>query len=73
MPLNIPTLNAFIQQLLPLAQQHGVTTIVIAAKDPRTGEIGIFGSVEAMNELRDAVEQKFIEKLGATAETAWEA
>lgn len=69
---NIATLNAFITQIMPIAVQMGIPTIVIAAKDPCSGEIGIFGSVEAMGELRDAVEMKFTEKLGAVAETAWE-
>jgi len=69
---NIPTLLSFIQQLMPIAAQMGVTTIVIAAVDPATKEIGIFGSPESMGVLRDAVEAKFTEKLGAVAETAWE-
>lgn len=69
---NIPTLLSFIQALMPIATQYGVTTIVIAAKDPASGEIGIFGSPESMSVLRDAVEAKFTEKLGAVAETAWE-
>ena len=70
---NIPTLQAFIAQLMPIAQQLGVTTIVIAARDPASKEIGIFGSVESMGELRDAVEAKFTEKCGLVGETAWEA
>lgn len=69
---NIPTLQQFVQQIMPIAQQLGVTTIVIAARDPATKEIGIFGSVEAMTDLRDAVEQKFNEKLGLVGETSWE-
>jgi len=69
---NIPTLQAFISQVAPLAAKLGVTTIMIAAKDPVTGEIGIIGSVEAMGVLRDAVEAKFVEKLGMVGETAWE-
>lgn len=71
-PPNIPTLQSFINQIGPLAVSMNVTTIFIAAKDPVTGEIGIIGSVEAMGELRDAVESKFNEKLGLVGETAWE-
>lgn len=70
-PPNTPTLDVLIQQLAPLAQRLGVATLLIAAKDPRTGEIGIFGSTEAMGELRETVEAKFVEKLGMVGETAW--
>jgi len=69
---NAPTIDAFIQQIAPLAQRLGVTTLLIAAKDPRTGEISIVSSVEAMTELRETVEAKFVEKCGMVGETAWE-
>lgn len=72
-PVPYPTLQAFITQLMPIAAQYGVTNIIIAARDPATKEIGIFGSKESMEDLRDAVEQKFVEKLGMVGETAWEA
>lgn len=71
-PPNTAVLQAFVAQIMPLAVKMGVTTIVIAARDPASKDIGIFGSVESMGELRDAVEAKFTEKLGAVAETAWE-
>ncbi len=72
-PPPYPTLQAFITQLMPIAAQFGVTNILIAARDPATKEIGIFGSVESMNDLRDAVEAKFVEKCGLVGETSWEA
>jgi hypothetical protein len=71
-PPNTVALQAFIAQLMPIAQRYGIGTIIIAARDPVSNDIGIFGSVESMGELRDAVEAKFTEKLGAVAETAWE-
>lgn len=71
-PPNTAILQSFVAQLMPLAQRYGISTIVIAARDPASKDIGIFGSPESMGELRDAVEAKFTEKLGAVAETAWE-
>jgi hypothetical protein len=70
-PPNTPVLQQFLQQIGPLAQRLGISTLVIAARDPQTSELGLFGSTESMAAVRDFVEQKFNEKLGIVAETAW--
>jgi hypothetical protein len=72
-PPNHPALDQFLAQIAPIAKQLGVTTLIIVAQDPKTGEKGFFGATEAMSELRDFIDSKFNEKLGMVAETSWEA
>lgn len=69
---NTPVLQALLQQIGPVAQQLGISTLLIVAKDPQTGELAMFGSTESMGTLRDFTERKFDDKLGIVGETAWE-
>jgi len=68
---NTPVLQQFLQQIAPLAQQLGISTLMIVGKDPQTGELALFGDTASLVALRDFVEQKFVEKLGVVAETSW--
>jgi hypothetical protein len=68
---NTPALYQLIQQIGPLAQQLGVSTLIIVGKDPRTGEMNLFADTSSLVALRDFVEAKFVEKLGVVAETSW--
>jgi hypothetical protein len=67
---NTPTLDAFVQQIGPVAQQLGITTLIIIGRDPQTGELKLFGESAAKaapSDLRVLVEDKF----GFSAEAVW--
>ncbi len=67
---NTPTLDAFVQQIGSLAKQLGIETLIIIGRDPRTGELKLFGETAARtapSDLRVLVEDKF----GFSTEAAW--
>ncbi len=69
-PPPAPTLDALTPQLGALVQKSGVTSFVILARDPKTGNTRCFASNGAMDDLRDLAAEKF--GLSDGSETAWE-
>jgi len=68
-PANTPTLDALVQQIMPIAMKLGIPMLVIVGVDPQTNEMKLFGSQEARTALRTLVAEKF--GLFDGGEAAW--
>lgn len=64
---NTPVIDQFMASIKPIAEQLGLSTLVVAAQDPTTNEMKLFGSREAKEVLRDLVSEKF----GFGSEVGW--
>lgn len=65
---NAPVVDQFMEMIKPIAAQLGISILVIAARDPVTGEAKLFGAPAAREALRDLVSDKF----GFGSEVGWE-
>ena len=68
-PATTPTLDAFVQQIMPIAVKLGIPMLVIVGVDPQTGEMKLYGSQEARTATRTLVAEKFL--LADVGEAAW--
>lgn len=71
MAANTPNLDAYVQQIGPVAKQYGITTLIVIGRDPITNEVRLYGETAASTapaDIRALVAEKF--SLGE-GETAW--
>lgn len=65
-----PRLQTFIAQCAQLAQRMGIADMVLAVRDPATGETDVVTTKTGKTSLRDAIATKF-EFGDDSAETGW--
>lgn len=63
-------LEIYIQQAGQLAQKMGIASVVIAARDPATGEARVVASPAGLEDLRDPVAKKYGFDSGALGDAA---
>lgn len=61
----------FVKALMQLAQQHGVSQLVIVGSDPQTGESKLYASDETLVALAPLIREKLDAK-AFVGETAWD-